>query len=106
MSRSRQFAVVAAVAGTLLLATSNAAPQPFSPARVAAIAARNEAADRSAAERSFASRPAEPDVCFANRPCPAPRASICFASAVVREPACPAPKVTYRFAQAPAGEKR
>jgi len=87
MSRARQFAVVAAVAGTLLLATSSAAPQPWSPARMAATAT-------------------EPDVCLANRPCPGPRASICFASAVVREPACPPPKVTYRFAHAPQDERR
>jgi len=106
MSRARQVAVVAAVAGTLILATSSAAPQPWSPARMAATAAQIEASARSAAERSFASRPATPDVCLANRPCPGTHASICFASAVVREPACPAPKVTYRFAQAQAGERR
>jgi hypothetical protein len=84
MSRARQFAVVAAVAGTLLLATSSAAPQPWSSAVVAV----------------------RPYVCFANYPCPGPTASICFASAVVRERACPAPKVTFRFAQAPQGKGR
>ncbi|HEV2641831.1 MAG TPA: hypothetical protein VGT98_03960 [Candidatus Elarobacter sp.] len=86
MSRATQVAVVAALAGTLLLATSSAAPQP-SPSRVAASAAA-------------------PGACFANHPCPGPHATICFASAVVREPACPAPKMTYSFAQAPHGEPR
>ena len=104
MSRSRQFAVVAAVAGTLLLATSSAAPQPSS-SRIAATADLAARAFVTARAR-LAERAAAPGACFADHPCPGPHASICFASAVVREPACPAPKVTYRFAQAPHGEPR
>jgi hypothetical protein len=107
MSRARQVAVAAAVAGALLLATSSAAPQPWSSRAVAArIAATRDAAVRTATALAAAPRPVRPYVCFANYPCPGPTASICFASAVVREPACPAPKVTYRFAQAPQGEGR
>jgi hypothetical protein len=107
MSRARQFAVVAAVAGTLLLATSSAAPQPWSSRIEAArIATARAAMALAAANLAAAQRAAGPGVCLANRPCPALHASICFASAVVREPACPLPKVTYRFAQAPQGERR
>ena len=104
MSRATQVAVIVAAVGTLLLGSSTAAPQTFSSR--AAATADTAARALAAARAQLAARAAAPNACFANRPCPGPSATICFASAVVREPACPGPKVTYLFVQAPQGERR
>ena len=119
MRRATQFAMIAGVAGTFVLASARAAPNPFGAEAIADRAAAVLASAEAGSRAAMASRAGAAEVCFAGRPCPAPRTAICFASTTPKRklpnagdersaaggPPCPKAEVTFRFADAPPSER-